>query len=769
MSLNEVSSLSVELRECIEEIRRVDMHIERVELRIARNERTISDLGSSGMDRQARSENLKVLNSTLNSLESTLSNLTQRKNKLDQEKTRICSELRVVDIPVPPVSPDSERVGDLLRTQGSGLPLPFVDRDDATDALVKVHHLNWIERQPDVWGGQGDIMALMDCPFGMGKTSFSKNYLPLVALNRDRYSKYHSAFMDELMSARTLFVTFSNSCLAHGIPPRLSAKFASLLYDSVSEQWGVECPPLDEIDPLGKALRWISNVSNSFIVLDEIGAAFSRDMASVEDDDDLVELLCVERARFLSFVAFACKRMLQTRGMYFLLAGRAPFLSCVGLRPDGSSRPIAFPASPVRFERIHLNPIREEHISFIFSNTMVDENRTLEDAIRTNAKIDGKPITVSEYASILFRITGGHPRTLQDVLSQPCYDLGEWVRRYSEKISQVLLTVGQYRRQVRILYEYSYLNQYLDISSMFMINGKQTSFQYIANGIFACYGENLKRSLIQISPEINMVLDECFMPLSDFLSAYTSGRLLIDKSRVFEVCLVKWFFSTLENSFRDWGTIMDEFLPKKSLLFYLKSKLDQDRFEDGQKVMKQKLSDARTDKGISRSEFAQVVWEYLENHRIHIYLPAPQSMSPDIFILPPGDEKIVIGVAAKCYWSTPTLSLDAVTDEVNKLIDIVNTHEPLRTEARIVLMVCATCPVKVRGFSSKTRSVLWKCKSHPKCEVVIVNLSTSEMRRKFFGLSIKRGQLSRANADTIEGIIREDGGMTRENKIQRTV
>jgi hypothetical protein len=244
------------------------------------------------------------------------------------------------------------------------------------------------------------------------------------------------------------------------------------------------------------------------------------------------------------------------------------------------------------------------------------------------------------------------------------------------------------------------------------------------------------------------------MPLTLFLTAYASDLLLIDKSRVFEAVLLKLFCCVFNKTSECWGKLMDGFIPPKAALFTVKGTVNDILRVDGKRAIKTKSSDSSFHKGISLPALTRVLLEYVEKGNVNVYFPAPQSCSPDFFLLPSGEERIVIGVAAKCYNSGTGISERDVEDEVDKFASIARFPRHVR---KVVLMICATCSVGVTNWKPDSRSILWNSAVHVGIEVLIINLSTSDLRRDFFGLGASRSKIKDENSRIIENIIRHRG------------
>jgi hypothetical protein len=174
---------------------------------------------------------------------------------------------------------------------------------------------------------------------------------------------------------------------------------------------------------------------------------------------------------------------------------------------------------------------------------------------------------------------------------------------------------------------------------------------------------------------------------------------------------------------------------------------------------------------ISVSDLGQEIRNYLEDHSYDSYLPLPKSASPDLFIIPKivkhignlqdeKDTKIVIGVQVKCFAQPNSNSLG----RQNAIAEALKFEKVLREirngyskKVKGVFIMCGTCKYTQRDFAALNNgreSILWQHDSTDlgDMEIVIINLSTAELRKEFFGMALAENvrNSTPAGAEAIE-------------------
>lgn len=213
----------------------------------------------------------------------------------------------------------------------------------------------------------------------------------------------------EFRKARTLYIKFkSGGAISMTQHDQREKDVIKLVCDALREEWKIIVDSNDFSD-FSELLRFIAKPV--FIVLDEIGAAFASDFATQDE----------QRNAFNSFVDTFGTHLMDHPGVYFILSGRADFLWNVGLNSEvgaggGMTRETCATTrskSPGIYERIHLNPIRTEHIDNILTCTVFPRRAcSIATALRETMT------DITQVTGKLYEITGGHPRSLLVNLSQ---------------------------------------------------------------------------------------------------------------------------------------------------------------------------------------------------------------------------------------------------------------------------------------------------------------------------------------------------------------
>ena len=124
-----------------------------------------------------------------------------------------------------------------------------------------------------------------------------------------------------------------------------------------------------------------------------------------------------------------------------------------------------------------------------------------------------------------------------------------------------------------------------------------------------------------------------------------SKQVVIQKSRVFELCLLKWFQSTFTTNERTWGEIAFGYIPDSSALFSIRAVIDRNKHINGKMVsISRRLPANESDPSQSPAGFAKTIYDFAVDYSRNTYLSAPSSKSPDLLVMPPtGDKRIIIG------------------------------------------------------------------------------------------------------------------------------
>jgi hypothetical protein len=649
---------------------------------------------------------------------------------------------------LPLIGPDSERVNEILETitDLSTGALHFVNRVESAKTLFLIQLETYIRRSPlRSDAGPLLIFPLMDSLFGMGKTTFARNYLSLVSRISDNLKgeiieyplRFVEGLVSELLRARTLHITFQPGSLfeSHSRMKTLS----DAIVEKMRETWGVIVP---DFQNFGELFRLIPKPV--FIVLDEIGAAFV-----CKDKNH-----AAEKESFYDFVSDVCTVLTRAEGVHYILCGRSDFMWDVGVRREADFPTMTNRVSPGRFQRVNLNPIRQSKISELLHHT-VWRNEPLSVRL-SNLYPD---LDLSDIINMLYVKTAGHPRSLWECLKSENPLSEEYDSTFL--LNEVKLAVRKFPNAIRHML--SNRDKIFELTEIIDPAGSRVTGEFIATRIHAGFGDNVKGTRIFITPIVEEYLIRAFFPLMEFLVSYENLLNLrhVSRTDVFEECIAKWFQSAFANRDRTCGEVMREFCPRDSILYNISWQLTAARMVDGKRILGG-VNYSISDSTISVPEFAKKICKYLTNGKRDMYFPAPLSASPDLFVIPRGlgkDDKIVIGIQAKCYANQASrITKATVLKEVGKFYHIFSKARRLYTKPiRGVLIMFATCLYTACDFGQLhhgVKSFVWENEDTAKMEieVVILNLSNPDLRREFFGLGLDVSFRDRG-AQIIERII----------------
>ena len=431
-------------------------------------------------------------------------------------------------------------------------------------------------------------------------------------------------------------------------------------------------------------------------------------------------------------------------GVYYILSGRADFLWDVGLNSEVGRLKATRSKSPGIYQRIHLNPIRTEHIDTILRCTIPSRRGcSIATALR-----ETRP-DLTEVTNALYEITGGHPRSLMVSLSQvdPLQHLPD--TETVILLADVKRAVQLYPTTIRNLMDNRHTH--IDLTEIVKLPGiKSVSREYFASRIHCGIGSDLKRSMLTIMPPILHYLETFFQPFVSHLLRVESMISGADddghsdwfggfeKSRMFEELLLKWFISVSRNPQSTWADKVGEFCPSNSSIARTLWHLEESKLVRGLQVLKES-TEPQQETTISLAKLGIELQGYLITKEAHIYFPAPKSASPDFIIIPPVADKIVIGVQAKCYgFDKKPINRNAVIHEAMKFYRIL---QQMQYGYKAVFIMCVTGTYTKRDFPeihNGQESMIWDAhgETFSDMEILIVNLTTAQLRSRFFSKAI---------------------------------
>ena len=642
---------------------------------------------------------------------------------------------------VPLTEPDSARVNEILTkvTNIESDSLHFVDRVDSAKKLFMLQLQSYKSlRKFQANSGTCLIFPLMDSLSGMGKTTFGSNYLALIATMSTEIlqsASHHSSesvkgLLADLRSARTLQVTFNPGSLLE--PETRMTIFVEELVKRMENSWGVVFPSRPD------NLRNLLNVTHKpvFFVLDEIGAAF----ASIANDPFL------ERQAFYEFAQYICSVLNRTEGVYYVLCGRAEFMWDVGVRRDEAFVLV----SPGRFQRVNLNPIRGSKISELLEYTMCHG-----ESLATKLTKEFPCQSLAEIVTALYVKTAGHPRSLLDRLKSknPLSDDFD----SSQLLNEVKLAVEKFPRAVHDMF--ARRHETVDLTSVMDPAGRRVTGEYVASRIHAGFGQDLEKTKIFIPPSVEEYLICHFLPIVEFAIAYENllDKRHVSREDIFEEFIVKWFQSAFVTADDTIGKSLGDFCPRDSILYNRAWNLRSVRVKEGLRILSDKRPSSIAESTISVFDLAKKFRKYLTKGKEFIYFPAPLSASPDLFLMPPATdlEKILVGVQAKCYSNKEhRISKSLILDEVRKFYHILSAvRKDYPSSIGGVLIMLSTSMYTECDFGplhDGAKGFVWRNPTAKEMgiEVLIINLSSADLRKEFVGVAVEP-----AYRDRVAGIL----------------
>jgi hypothetical protein len=186
------------------------------------------------------------------------------------------------------LKPDSQRISEILPEGvhvSACCEMFLVNRTDAIQSLLRAH-CNMFQRRGGA--GQMEKFPLIDSQFGMGKTSFTKSYLALVARDfvpnaEGIWKEELKDFVRELLNARTLYVAFTMNTLTVLDSTGRRNVFLDRIRTALSQSWKIDLRAAGDTDITEFFARFVNEENPLFLVLDEIGRAFSSPKLSIQE------------------------------------------------------------------------------------------------------------------------------------------------------------------------------------------------------------------------------------------------------------------------------------------------------------------------------------------------------------------------------------------------------------------------------------------------------------------------------------------------------
>ncbi|KAF0737478.1 hypothetical protein Ae201684P_006338 [Aphanomyces euteiches] len=474
--------------------------------------------------------------------------------------------------------------------------------------------------------------------------------------------------------------------------------------------------------------RFLENFTNVcgpvFIVLDEIGAAFSA--------DDLNDL--EQRKTFLSFCSNVVGKWLWLPKVFFVLVGRGSFLTYVGRRPED----LKLSSRMHMFERLKLDLLREDAIEEILENTWISTELSLWDYFGLNNS------TAKTVAKHLFDQTNGHPRSLFHALVQS-KSLEDLLRYEGAFPLQGLNLVKFYddsvrhKEQVLLLLEAAETQDRVNMLQLIPDRGERAvSLDVIANKSCVDWEGTAEEARVYIHPMVKSYLEGWLMPLAEYIEYIgKSLKVSVDYPNAFEWMFIKRFQQAFSVKSQP-RLVMPEFFD--SPIF---GSCDDLAFSTFTQPMPKITSNGSRFPNLHSSTASPDRWKVLLD-RIALLgdvclKPLPKSASSDAFLVTKArfrgkEVKVVCGLAVKNYAKTPFTDndLSKECDVFDRMFNRIDSTGYLR-----VLFVCCTSYDKDMSSKFKGKShFVYQCKkSFPNIdEAILLNLETPKQRAAFFGV-----------------------------------
>ena len=341
------------------------------------------------------------------------------------------------------------------------------------------------------------------------------------------------------------------------------------------------------------------------------------------------------------------------------------------------------------------------------------------------------------------------------LLQQQTVDFEEYIPSNAFEISEVIEAVRSFPWSIGKLFDAYQNGDEINLTKEVDCSGKKATLQYMAARIHAGYDFTLSKTRIYLPQFITHLLNQILVPFNRFILQYKNPNLLIDKSRVLEVMLIKWSLDVFKGNVT-LGKAMNGFLHQGSMFYNACGTIDSYKQKDYKRVT-----------GKDFDEFAGTMRDHVNQGTASVILPAKASSCTDVFLIPQvrsndGPIKALFGFAAKCYKSTPNPLGEAdVTEEVQKFAKLMTSmNDP---SIRGILFICFTqysgSVIKANEKSKLETNTYMAGDESLNFEIVTVNIGTPEMRREFFGLACPTEDNSKIIEDIIEhtGCLRLEG------------
>ncbi|KAJ3209671.1 hypothetical protein HDU82_000356 [Entophlyctis luteolus] len=405
--------------------------------------------------------------------------------------------------------------------------LYFVNRSDAVEQLQNIHRAKFMRAATGA--GKEWIIPIADNVLGLGKSEFGRHY---IRKSRESWPDptRRGAFERTLCDCHTVPIEFHKGAL---LEDSFDAVMIRYLRKALKAMF-VARPAILSNPPrtVNAFLEDLTEICGPvFIVLDEIGKAFERELEPLDDFQ--------QRDQFLSFCEIILDKWLALDNVFFVVLGRASFLNYVGLRPLNVQN---VKTSRYVFERLNIHLLRPSSIRAIMDNTLISSAGTATIASRLGLT----PENSQAVADHLFRQTNGHPRSLMAIFEdcssvdeifqylQPLM-LPDWKPLYDKLVLN--------KAPVMNLLEHVESGKPVDLTKTIVDpGGKTVTRDNIATNAFFAWEGTLTNARLYVHPIVKAYVESYVLPFREYLKHIGNvAGVSIDYPNVFEWMFLRRF------------------------------------------------------------------------------------------------------------------------------------------------------------------------------------------------------------------------------------
>jgi hypothetical protein len=645
--------------------------------------------------------------------------------------------------------------------------LYFVNRERAVKQLFTIHQETY-NRACKQRGREWEV-ALCANDYGAGKSTFADMYVSL--LRQFPPEKSGSEVLSRLQNAVTIHISlnFPQQDRTEVLPSRMLALIKREISRKVSRDIDFSTLPDSLLDFMKELVSRSDRAI--FLVIDEVAKPFIKSFDSSEkiQKDQLTD--------FKHFTGITISGLLEIEGLFLLLCGRAPFLDWVGTRPN--DRSLVCLASPLKAKRIVLNMIRPDRIVEILRNTLFESQDKEKTTLSQFLNLEGpNNVLCEEYAERLYQICAGHPRTIAEILFERCKKIDALKIQHGSRPGLVTENEGNLSSSALELLEETALKFSKSTQRLLKQCGKDKADFDLTRQVGGFTYEHLLPPLrigvkefedgsiqLRVPDRIRLLLEALVSPLFDYINIFESLKTVpINFSFAFEILVAKvfnhWFAPrTMDDSVKDQtnesipssknssiqeGQVgrSNGLKPKEICGLFFNTPIfgNWECFVSENNVKKFPKVTSATEKNetvwtVSLKKAKDQVkenFDAIETNGLWL-LPNPMSSSPDLIHISDSNKgKRILCIAVKNYSAGSFLGESDILKEIIKAERMI----PDKTYCSVLVIACTNYTKQiVRGFNGNGFQIFPVSKKErgKLLEVILLNLTTSELRAKFCG------------------------------------